>query len=108
MTQGRPQNTENKLPVRNQPSVFFMCVALNSVLSEGEMKHPRSTCPDSLSSPGPQHPSPRLLLATVKKGSSVKQNPLDGPGHRGHRRKTVVRVWVKIRTEAALLPVMCP
>lgn len=53
MTKGRPQNTENKLPVRNEPSVFFMCVALNSVLSEGEMKHPRSTCPDSLSSPGP-------------------------------------------------------
>lgn len=78
MTEGRPQNTENKLPVRNQPSVFFyVCSAeLCPVL---KVKCNIQEAPARILS-APQdhkHPSPRLLLATVKRDQALSRTRQD-------------------------------
>ena len=74
----RPHNTENKLPFQKS-SLHSSCrkrVPLKSLLSEGEMKHLRSSCnPDSLHSLRPWQASSPIVLEAPETETSFNQKP---------------------------------
>lgn len=71
----RPDNTENKLPLQksSRHSSCRKSVPLKSLLSEGEMKHLRSSWKDSLHSLWPWQASSRILLEAPETETSFNK-----------------------------------